>query len=135
MSIERAFWYFIAQKIRPFLDVDMDGKKIGGLPTSGFPTQNDEVATKIYVDGLAGAGGDMLKSVYDVNKNNIVDNAEKLEGSNLSTVRTHTPQSHALDAHSVPTSDLNMNSKKITAVQDPINDQEAATKAYVDSLV
>lgn len=35
-------------------DVDMRGKRIENLPTSGYPTQNDEAATKKYVDDQIG---------------------------------------------------------------------------------
>lgn len=38
-----------------------------------------------------------------------------------------------LDQIAVPTSDLNLNSRKITALLDPTNPQDASTKAYVDA--
>jgi len=50
MSLESSFWYFLAQKIRPFFDVDMNGKKISGLPVSDYPTENSQAATKKYHD-------------------------------------------------------------------------------------
>lgn len=46
------FWSFVAQKVRPFFDVDMNGKKISGLPTSDYPTLDSEAPTKKYVDDL-----------------------------------------------------------------------------------
>lgn len=133
MSFSRRFWYYVAQKIRPFFDVNMNGKKISGLPTSGYPTQDSEAATKKYVDDIVPTG-DMLKSTYDANLNGVVDNAEKLEGSSKAQVQDHTPKAHALNAHETPTSDISMDSKKITNLADPTEDEQAATKKYVDTL-
>jgi len=78
--------------------------------------------------------GDMLKATYDTEPNGVVDNAEKLEGSSKPQVRDHTPKGHVLNAHENPTSDISMNTKKITNLADPIEDQQAATKKYVDTL-
>lgn len=48
-----------------------------------------------------GAGsGDMLKSVYDTDTNNIVDNSTLLNGDTEATVRNHVPQAHTLASHS-----------------------------------
>lgn len=55
------------------------------------------VSVKSKEDGLeftVGSSGDMLKSTYDINTDDIVDNSEKLEGSTKSEVQTHSPQSH-----------------------------------------
>lgn len=38
--------------------------------------------------------GDMLKSVYDSNKDGVVDDSKKLEGETLAQVQDHTPKSH-----------------------------------------
>jgi len=133
MFLSKRFWYYVAQKIRPFFDVDMNGKKISGLPTTGYPTEDNEAATKKYVDEVSPTG-DMLKSMYDVGKNGIVDNSEKLEGSSKAQVQDHTPKGHVLSAHENPTSDISMNTKKIINLADPIEDQQAATKKYVDTL-
>lgn len=50
--------------------------------TAYSPTSNYHPATKKYVDDIAinSGAGDMLRSVYDMNGNGIVDNAEKLGG-------------------------------------------------------
>ena len=129
----RRFWYYVAQKIRPFFNVDMNGKKISGLPTAGYPTEDNEAATKKYVDEQAPGAGDMLKSTYDVDENGIVDNSEKLQGSSKAQVQDHTPKTHKLNSHSLPDDNVNLNSKKIISLADPATDQEAATKSYVDA--
>lgn len=133
MFLSKRFWYYVAQKIRPFFDVDMNGKKISGLPTSSYPTEDSQAATKKYVDDIVPTG-DMLKSTYDPNLNGIVDNSEKLEGSSKAQVQDHAPKAHVLNAHENPTSDISMNSKKITDLADPTENQQAATKKYVDTL-
>ncbi|GAG76373.1 unnamed protein product, partial [marine sediment metagenome] len=58
MSLESNFWCFISQKIRPFFDIDMNGKKISGLPVSEYPTEDDEAATKKYHDDNPGGVSD-----------------------------------------------------------------------------
>ena len=133
MFLSKRFWYYVSQKIRPFFDVDMNGKKISGLPVSSYPTEDNEAATKKYVDEISPTG-DMLKSTYDTGANGVVDNSEKLEASTKSQVQDHTPKAHVLSAHENPTSDISMNSKKITSLADPTEDQQAATKKYVDIL-
>ena len=45
------------------------------------------------------------------------------------------PGNRTLDAITVPAADVNLNSKKITNLTDPISAQDAASKAYVDNLV
>ncbi len=56
MSLMSNFWYYITQKIRPFFDIDMNGKKISWLPTSDYPTADGDGATKKYVDDSAPSG-------------------------------------------------------------------------------
>ena len=131
----RRFWYYVAQKIRPFFDVDMNGKKIGGLPTTSYPTLDSQAATKKYVDEQAPGAGDMLKATYDIGENDIVDNSEKLEGSSKAQVQDHTPKAHKLNSHSLPDDNVNLNSKKIIGLADPTTNQQAATKKYVDEAV
>lgn len=52
--------------------------------------------------GSGGAGGDMEKSVYDVNNNGVVDNSEKLEGSTKAEVQDHAPKTHDLSSDRHP---------------------------------
>lgn len=132
MALYRRFWQYAAQKIRPFFDVNMNGKKISGLPTSGYPTGDSEVSTKKYVDDKV--DGDMLKATYDTEPNDVVDNAEKLEGSAKAEVQDHPVKDHALSAHSAPSSNVNMAGKKITKIGEPTEDQDIATKKYADKI-
>jgi len=130
MGFCRRFWCYAAQKVRPFFDVDMNGKKISGLPTSGYPTGDSEVSTKKYVDDQI--DGDMEKATYDTEPNDVVDNAEKLEGSAKVEIQDHSVKEHALSSHSDPSNDVNMAGKKITHITDPSEDQDIATKKYAD---
>lgn len=114
-------------------------KKAGGTMT-GFltlhaaPTSNLHASTKKYVDDAIAAGGfgDMLKSVYDANLNNIVDNSEKLEGSTKTQVRDHTPKSHALSAHTKAVDNIDMNFKRIRNLPTPGGSYDPTHKDYVD---
>ena len=59
----------------------------GPVSVSNAPTSDNHVVNKKYVDdAMASAGmGDMLKNVYDINNNGIVDNAEKVNGLTVLT--------------------------------------------------
>ncbi len=133
MPLFRRFWYYVSQKIRPFFDVDMNGKKISGLPVSGYPIVDGEAATKKYVDDKI--DGDMLKATYDIDEDGIVGNSEKLEGSSKAQVQDHSVKVHALGAHTAPSSDVNMGGKKIVTLANPVTDQDIATKKYADDLL
>lgn len=56
MTLITNFWQYVSQKIRPYANVDMNGKKISGLPTTDYPTEDDEASTKKYVDDSAPSG-------------------------------------------------------------------------------
>lgn len=43
--------------------------------------------------------------------------------------------STTLDAITIPTSALNINSQRLTDIADPVNTQDAASKNYVDNAV
>lgn len=75
--------------------------------------------------------GDMKRSVYDPNLDDIVDNSEKLEGSTKTQVQDHTPKTHILNSHSAPSDNISMNSKKITSLANPTSGQDATTRAWV----
>lgn len=74
-------WGKITGKLSDKLD-KAGGTLTGNLTLNGAPTIDLHAATKKYVDDnvSAAGGGDMMKSVYDLNGNNIVDNAEKVNG-------------------------------------------------------
>jgi len=86
MTLFTNFWYYVSQKIRPFADVDMDGKKISGLPTTGFPTEDADGATKKYVDDVGGGVSD------HADLTNVLPNQHHSQA--------HTLASHSTKAHS-----------------------------------
>lgn len=79
--------------------------------------------------------GDMLKSVYDTDDDSRVNDAAKLAGYTLAQVRDHAPRAHTLNSHSCPDGNVDFGGYKGVDVANPTNPQDAATKAYVDSLV
>lgn len=91
------FFKLLAGKIVALFPVDMNTQKIHNVVD---PTENQEAATKKYVDDQAAGGGDMLKATYDIDENGIVDNSEKLEASTKAQVQDHTPKAHTLASHS-----------------------------------
>jgi len=103
----------------------------------------DGELTHLYLGGellpiATGEVGDMTKAVYDTGDNGKVDaadDADKLEGSTKTQVQDHTPKSHALNSHTVPTADMSMDSHKLISVSDPTSNQDVATKKYVDDNI
>jgi hypothetical protein len=96
--------------------------------------------------------GDMLKSVYDTNGNNIVDNSEALNGQAASYYLSRTNHTNTqaastisdfdtqvrtsrLDQMAAPTADVSFNSKKITTLADPVNAQDAVNLRTAQGLV
>jgi len=75
--------YGNANKIK---DKTVDDAAIGDDKILVYKTSGDKI---VYEAKPAGAG-DMYKSTYDANSNNIVDNSEKLENNTLAQVRAHT---------------------------------------------
>jgi hypothetical protein len=63
---------------------------------------------------------------------NLTVGGSGLVASNINNFDTQVRTSR-LDQMSAPTSDVSLNSRKITNLADPTNDQDAATKAYVDA--
>ncbi len=80
--------------------------------------------------------GDMLQSVYDANSNNIVDNADKVNGL---TVQTAVPSGAVFTDEQtlsdVLTSGSNAGNSRITNLGTPTATSDAATKGYVDSNI
>ena len=68
--------------------------------TAFTPTANYQPATKKYVDDniSAAGGGDMMKSVYDMDGDGVVDNAEKLGGQPPSYYVTAAQLNDLIDA-------------------------------------
>ena len=58
--------------------------------------------------------GDMFKSDYDTNANEVVDNSEKLAGSTRSEVQNHTPKTHTHTESQI--SDLDHDALKVKGV-------------------
>lgn len=63
---------------------------------------------------IRGAKGDMLKSIYDTDKDGSVDNSQKLEQETKSQVQDHTPKSHTHEESQI--SDLDHDAQKIKGV-------------------
>ncbi len=80
--------------------------------------------------------GDMLQSVYDANSNNIVDNADKVNGL---TVQTAVPSGAVFTDEQtlsdVLTSGSSAGNSRITNLGTPTATSDAATKGYVDSNI
>lgn len=63
---------------------------------------------------IRGGIGDMLKSVYDTDKDNIVDDSQKLEASTKAQVQDHTPKTHTHTESQI--SDLVHDAQKVKGV-------------------
>lgn len=63
---------------------------------------------------------------------NLTVSGSGLVASNINDFNT-TVRTNRLDQMTVPTTSVSLNSQKITSLADPTNDQDAATKAYVDA--
>jgi hypothetical protein len=88
----------------------------------GTPVLATDAATKGYVDTQSGA-------VWSLNKNAIVGNAS----FGTSTVSDIFVYRNNVNIFTIVASGINMQTKSITNLLDPINAQDAATKHYVDT--
>jgi hypothetical protein len=93
--------------------------------------------------GTPTGAGDMLKAIYDTDEDNIVDKSETVDdgvgnSSTAADVKDAVAEKHSQNtdtALGIQTQDLNMGTHKIIGVVDPVNPQEAATKAYADTKI
>lgn len=73
--------------------------------------------------------GDVTGTVSSLSNH---DTADLAEGTNLYYTDTRV-RANRLDQMSAPTASVSFNSQNITSLADPVNPQDAATKAYVDA--
>lgn len=73
--------------------------------------------------------GDVTGQVSDISNH---DTGDLAEGTNLYYTDTRV-RANRLDQMTAPTASVSFNSQNITSLADPVNPQDAATKAYVDA--
>ncbi len=104
------------------------GSSLIPLTTKGDIVTRD--GTHVVRKGV-GANTKVLKADSAQADGLVWDNVAATEVTGFDTqVRTN-----RLDQMAAPTADVSMNTHKITGVVDPVNPQDAATKAYVDAFV
>lgn len=91
------------------------------------PTADQDAATKKYVDDTA------ISAVST--HNNLTSGVHGVTGNVVGTTDTQTLTNKTLGANTSLAADLNAATFKVSALSDPIADQDAATKAYVDTAV
>ena len=102
-------------------DLDHDAQKIKGKTVDDAAIGDDKIlvyktaGTKLVYEAKPSGGGDMYKTTYDANANNIVDNSEKLEGSTKAQVQDHTPKTHA-PSHTTGSTDPFLSSHLLDAI-------------------
>ncbi len=113
----------------------IDKAKISGtavtLADSGTVTST-MIADGTIVDADINASANIALSKLATNPLARANHTGTQTASTISDLAT-TVQGYRLDQFAAPTSDLNLNSRKITSLADPTSAQDAATKAYVDA--
>lgn len=107
-------------------------KTFSSSPVVPTPTTNGQAANKTYVDTAVAA------SVVSFNGRTgaitlLASDIPSITASKISDFNTQV-RTNRLDQMAVPLADVSLNSYKITNLLDPVNPQDAATRAYVDSI-
>lgn len=120
--------------------LDMGDLKITSV---GTPTEDDDAATKKYVDVTAGVTGVIktdgsvaMAAALDMDSHkvtNVADPAVNQDAATKKYVDDQDGLSVLKDGSVAMVGALDMGSHKVTNVTDPTDDQDAATKKYVDT--
>jgi hypothetical protein len=103
---------------------------VSGSPVTTTGTLTGSLATQDANKVFAGPGtGSAAAPIFRVL---VADDIPSLAASKISDFDTQV-RTNRLDQLAVPTASVSLNSQKITALADPVDPQDAATKAYVDA--
>lgn len=95
------------------------------------PVNDNEIATKYYVDNL-----NITAQASGPDKSIQYNNAGVFDGNNDLTISDPNTLSETLNINGIITNNvINIDTGKIENLSDPINNDEAATKKYVDSSI
>ncbi len=120
-------------------DVLSNGTNAGGqvITNLGYPINNTDATTKIYVDGQLSST--MLKSTYDPDGDGTIDRAGNAATVNNLAVNTAVPLNATFtdnqDIANVLSQGTDADGQIISNLGDPVEVSDAATKNYVDQQV